>query len=806
MKKQKYCFVTCLILFFFIPHVHAQQIAETLNMHSDSLPQEKVYLHFDKSYYNPGETIWFKAYIYNGIEPSLVSKNFFVEMIDDSGIVISRKTMPVGESTAAGSFDIAANFTKPLVYIRAYTTWMLNNDSSFFFSKPIRIVNKALSNVKNRGTLQADIRFFPEGGDLIAGIPSLVAYAITDQFGNPASGKGYIKAGDKKLDDFAPLHDGMGTFTLEPAAGVTYTAVWKDATGKEHSTALPPVKPEGVILSVTEVEGRKNIIVKRSTNATDANKSLRLIGVMNQQLVYSAKADLTTEIQTSGNIPTAQFPSGVLQVTVLNKDNIPVAERITFINNHEYEFDADAWIPVTNTSKRGLNKGEVMISDTVHANLSLSITDADLNIPTVNEDNIISRLLLTGDLRGKIANPYYYFFSTADSAKYHLDLVMLTHGWRRYNWSDIVAGKPPVIKIKETNYLSLTGNVIGIDPSRLPSGTEINMIMKAADSSSAFITLPVDRRGHVNSDGFIFYDNADLYFQFNEKKASIDKSMLKLDNGLWKGYNSIRIDDDLKNAVLNLDTVLLKKNLKNAASQLLAANQRKKKEQMLQEVVVTAKGKTEAQKLDEKYSSGLFSGGDAKSFDVANDPMAVSSQTVFQYLQGKVAGLQITNANAGGTEPQLSWRGGTPVYYLNEMPTDVSMMQSLSMNDVAYIKVFNPASGGAISSKGGGTIVVYTKKGGDVKNTDAKGLNSLKITGYSVYKEFYSPDYATSSPLNDVDDLRTTLFWAPYIILDKKTKRYKFQFYNNDISRRFRIILEGINEDGKLIHIEKQIE
>jgi len=355
MEKQKYSFVACLVLFFFGQCAQAQQIVETLAMHGDSLPQEKVYLHFDKSYYNPGETIWFKAYIYNGIEPSLVSKNFFVEMIDDSGTVISKKTMPVGESTAAGSFEIAPNFSKPLIYIRAYTTWMLNNDSSFFFSKPIRIINKALSNVKNRETLQSNIRFFPEGGDLVAGLNSVVAFAITDQFGNPASGNGYIKAGEKKLVDFAALHDGMGNFVLEPTDGETYSAVWKDATGKEHTTALPAVKSEGVILSVSDVEGRKIIMVKRSAHASANNKSLRIIGVMNQQLVYSAKADLSTELQTSGNIPTAQFPSGILQITILNNENKPVAERITFINNHEYEFDADAWIPVINTAKRGLN-------------------------------------------------------------------------------------------------------------------------------------------------------------------------------------------------------------------------------------------------------------------------------------------------------------------------------------------------------------------------------------------------------------------------------------------------------------------
>jgi len=206
--------------------------------------------------------------------------------------------------------------------------------------------------------------------------------------------------------------------------------------------------------------------------------------------------------------------------------------------------------------------------------------------------------------------------------------------------------------------------------------------------------------------------------------------------------------------------------------------------------------------MDQKYDSGLFSGGDSRNFDVANDPFAASSFSVFQYLQGKVAGLQI---NTSGGTPSLSWRGGSPVFYLDEMPADVELMNTINMSDVAYIKVFSPSSANAFSSSGGGAIVVYTKKGGDVTN-NSKGLDFITLNGYAPFKQFYSPDYATNPPNADLPDLRATLYWNPYIFLNKGTRRFKYQFYNNDVTHRYRVVLEGFNEEGRLVHIEKVVE
>jgi hypothetical protein len=807
MQKQMYTsFIFCAVLLSSFTGLRAQNIDSLLGIFKQADPQEKIYVHFDKSYYNPGETIWFKAYIFDGLERAPAPKNFYAELVDEGGSIISRLTAPVGESSAAGSFSLAPNFSRSLIYFRAYTSAMLNGDTNFLYLKPIRVFTNTKT-VKNKAPLPVSISFLPEGGDMVAELSCTLAFKATDANGLPVNAKGYIKSADGvKQGDFVTVHNGMGWFKIEPKAGQSYTAVWKDAAGKEYNTPLPAVKPAGIGLQVGDAQEGKKFLLQRTENASEDVKSLRIIAYMNQQLVYYAKVNLTANTVTSGMIPTKQLPSGILQITVFDKNFKPQAERVTFVNNHDYEFDADAWIPVFNKSKRGLNTLEVLVSDTFRSNLSLSVTDADLNVPAPNEDNIISHLLLTADLRGKIANPYYYFFSTADSASIYLDLVMLTNGWRRYNWDNVFAGKPPAIKVNESNYLSIDGKLIGVQTGRFGPDTKLNGILQTKDSAKNFISLPVSRKGEVQSNGYIFYDFAKLYFQFNDKNLVFDKSLLHVDNGLYKSPEQLLLDAESRKTGMEIDTNLVAKNIKNASDEMKVAvmRARKEKEQVLQEVVVKGKVKSNEQKMDEKYASGMFSGGDSRNFDLTTDPFASSSQSVFQYLQGKVAGLQI---NTGGTTPSLSWRGGTPVFYLDEIQTDVSMVSNLNMSDIAYVKVFSPGASGVISSTGGGAIAIYTKKGGDRTPDDkSKGLGYVQIAGYTPVKQFYSPDYATSSLLNDLPDLRTTLYWAPYILLDKNKKRAKIQFYNNDISHRFRVVLEGVNSNDKLVRVEKVVE
>ncbi len=799
MKRNVYK-VCCWSFFLFtgISFCKGQNIDSLLSLQKEVDPQEKIYVHFDKNFYGPGETIWFKAYVFAGQYRSLDSKNFYAELRDENGNLIERKTAPVILSGAASHFDLPANFSKSTVYFRAYTKAILNGDTAFIYSKPIRVVSATKSSTKNFSV--PEIKFLPEGGDCVTGLSSVIAFKVADDNGDPVNTSGYIKTSNgKKVADFATVHDGMGKFELTPEHGQTYTAVWKDEKNKEHTTSLLSPALKGMVLHVSDDEGAKKFTIQRQEDAEDNLKILTIVGIMNQQLVYQATINMSAKTMISAKIPTQDLQTGILQITVFDRAFRPVAERISFVNNSNYEFDVDAWISELNTSKRSLNRAEIKMADTLMANLSVSVTDADLTTSKPNSDNIISHILLTGDLRGRIANPYYYFFNTSDSAAIYLDLVMLTNGWRRYNWDNILAGKFPKPIYTETNYLGITGLVVNTNRGNFPEDLNLTGFLRTADSAVNLLVLPIDRKGEVLYDGLVFYDSAKMYLQFNDKNRDFDPSMFNVSNGLLQNNNIPGMNSALKEATPDIDTLVLSNNIKNNKNELKVAAKKYKDAHELGNVVVRAKAKTDIQKLDQRYASALFSSGDAKMFDVANDPTAVASFSVLQYLQGKVAGLLIT----GPTQNQLSWRGGTPVLYVDEMRSDVDMVSNINMSNVAYIKVFSPGSVGAISSSGGGAIAVYTKKGGAVDRSGTRGLAAINLTGYSAIRQFYSPDYATPSPEDYYEDLRTTLYWEPFVVLDKTKKRFKFQFYNNDFTKRFRIVMEGINEQGKLVHVEK---
>lgn len=785
----------------------AQAIDSLIHFYGTRFPQEKIHVHFDKSYYNAGETIWFKAYLMSGTALSEISRNMYFELSDDAGKVVERKTAPILGSSAAASFDIPSTYTKQRLYFRAYTTWMLNFDSAFLYEKPISIVSaaKTVAAASN----PASLRFFPEGGDLVAGTESVLAFKATDQYGKPVKAKGtvFTKAG-KKVVDFAAVHNGMGTLVLTPLKGETYMAKWKDPAGKEQTTVLPEAQENGVVLHLTPNEGATQFILRKSAADSGQVKKLLVIAHMNQEIVYEAKVNFSASSATvNGSIPTGHLPSGVMQVTLFNEAQRPLQERIVFVNNNDYIFDAWVSTGEKKLAKRGRNVLQVEVPDTLQTNLSISVTDAAVNVPDENEDNIYSHFLLSSELRGYIHNPGYYFSSYADSVRRQLDLVMLTNGWRRFKWEELAQGKFPEIKYIPEDYLSIKGTISGVSTAKL-AGTQLNMFLELKDSTRKFLAAPVTKDGTFNLPGVLFYDTARISYQFNNDKTLADRVAIRVDNGLLKTWPVIAPS---KTWSAYLQDSIIAINKKIAAKYTVLEEERDRKIKMLEGVTVKARSgvKTPIQQLDEQYTSGLFSGGISTysldpSSDLAAQGVQNSGGTVFSYMQGRIPGLQISNAMS--SNPSITIRGSKTTLYLNEMPAEPQMIAAIPMNEIAYIKVIND---GGVGKGGGGGIAIYTKKAGaqqPVANDPTKGLSKMMLTGYSPIKEFYSPDYSSPDTPADAEDIRVTLYWNPYLVMDRSLRRATVSFYNNDVTKKFRVIIEGVNAAGKLTRIEEIIQ
>jgi len=792
--------ITFLLILSQLIRLQAQRPDTTLAAYSEHFQQEKIHFHFDKTVYNKGETIWFKTYLMAGFDPSEYSRNVYIDWYGADGKLLYHEVEPVVEASARGQFDVPADYTGAYVQMRAYTRWMLNFDSAFLFTKniPVWQTKAVTARAEKPGS---GVQFFPEGGDLVNGLLSRVAFKAVGSNGMPVKIRGVVKAasGDV-IDSLRVEHDGMGSFFIQPEDGVVYIASWTDEYGNAYTGVLPAAQKSGATLQLQPRSAQCLVVIKRSEPAAANLKSLFVVAHMNQNVVYSAQVKLDAESSAMTKIPTDSLPTGVLQVTLFNADWAPLAERIVFVNNGRHLFNVMLSLPEKNLDKRGKNTIQLDVPDTGLTNLSIAVTDAGLPL---EKNTIISQLLLCGDLKGSVYDAAYYFSDKGANIAQHLDLVMLTHGWRRFNWADVVQGKMPVIKYpRESDYMRIEGRFYS-GGLKLAPDQKLLLVLQNKDSSRQRLVLPVKADGSFHQDGVTFFDTLKVFYQLLGDKKLANQSAVTMEDGLLRlplGMIKRKAGEASDLSLMLPDTNGWARGRWFAMEEEAAA--RRAKGMLLKEVVVSGRAKRSVDLLDDKYTTGMFKRPGDFQYDMINDPWASKTIDVFHFLQNQIPGLTLQYRDG---IPVLRWRDGSPSLFVDEVGTRAEIVNDLPIQDIAYVKVYRPPFVGAIGGGRGGAIAIYTRKGDDVATISARGLNYKLLEGYSPYKQFYSPDYAELPP-NDAPDERATLYWNPYIMTDATNHSVRLEFYNNDVSRRLRIIVEGMNAEGKLVRVEKIIE
>lgn len=778
--------------------VKGQLIESSLNkIASEHLP-ERAYLHYDKAQYFAGETIWFKAYLMEGFFPAELSKTFYIDWIGENGELLSHNASPMIGGLSNGQFEIPSSYSGNVIHVRGYTKWMLNFDSSVIYSKSIRIIPKTITKKQSAPDIKTSIGFFPEGGELVVNIPNTVAFKANDQWGRPVAVRGVILENAIVKDSVKSVHNGMGSFVLVPKTGVKYSFRWKDDNGKTGTTILPAAKSSGISMQVISENKRKQILVNFSQEINDDISIVNIIGNMHGQMIFKTAGNAVPGGSIRKIIPVEKVPSGILTITVFDRNWNAIAERICFVNNLDHSFTTGFEVKHWGLNKRARNEIELTLPANISvSNLSISVTDA--MVESDSSEHIASGLLLSSELKGYIHNPSYYFTDTTVERTKHLDLVMLTHGWRRFKWEDLNKGNIPETKFeRDTGYLTLSGQLVGV-PKSLLSGTEsLVLFVKEQDSGAKMLMLPIDKNGNFNDPDIIFFDTLKVYYSVKSKKFSSPGVNFMTNKLSAPNYTRFKSAFSQYYPV-NFDT-------SSGYQKKFALESLSLQEQMranvMETVTVTARAKSVIEEMDDKYSSGMFKTSDSYKFDLVNDPLARGGLDVFTYLTGRVPGLQII----AGTTPQLSWRGSTPQLFLDERPADADLLMMVPMDDIAYVKVMRPPFIGAVGGGGGGAIVVYTKKGNDrVESNTGRGLSNNTLTGYAPIREFYSPNYAGFDKRHELKDVRTTLYWNPMVIV-KPGQPVKIQFYNNDISKSFRVIVQGMSSEGLLTHFEQLME
>ena len=228
---------------------------------------------------------------------------------------------------------------------------------------------------------------------------------------------------------------------------------------------------------------------------------------------------------------------------------------------------------------------------------------------------------------------------------------------------------------------------------------------------------------------------------------------------------------------------------------------------LLDEVTLKTKAKSKSQKFEDKYVTGVIGGSASRTLDFIKDPPNGGASNVLEYLKSKLAGVNISGGPVSysvNLRNNMSLGGGMiPMsIFVDETQVQPEIASSLQLSQVAMVKVY---SSGPLAGPGG-ALAIYTKKGEDFVPSGYTELSTFKVEGFTASKEFYTPDYSNAADANIAHDERTTLYWNPNLATDHQHKKINFSFYNSDNAKRFKIILEGMTEDGELLHIEKIIQ
>jgi len=872
------------------------QLKSQFNSFATRHPDEKVYVHFDKPFYKPGEDIWFNAFVVNGSRhtPTQISDVVYIQFKDPKGNNISTLELPVKEGSARGDFHLSEGAPGGIYTVSAFTQWMRNAGEESFFKKEIQVqkvitprlllklefekeaygaadevaANLTVKNLKNEpiasavveakvnlggnhflsfqaltdaegklalkfrlpdtlstsdGLLQAiistagqqesisrsipivlnriAIQFFPEGGDLVSGVESIVAFKAINEFGKAADVSGFIadETGARVID-FQSYHMGMGAFAFVPHHGKQYHAVIERPIGSARQIQLPRPVRNGFTLSMSHEKQK----ISCSIHAPE-NGQVFLVG-QSHGIIYYAEELKVSRGKNSVDIPVKGFPSGIAVFTLFNTEGLEESERLIYLNKDQ---NLKVSIETDKTVYEPREKVHVKIKTTdaagkpLSAKLSVSIADDQLiSFADDKQDNILSCLMLSSEVKGKIEEPSFYFDDNEPKADQALDYLLLTHGWRRFTWKEVMANDKAIVFLPENN-----STISGLILSDENENRQAEIVLLEIGNRRRIAKLKTTKDG-----------------QFVFKNIDTTIPMMLLTKAPNKIELQTKPDTEPGELAASVDPFYRDKTIATVAPEEITppvVNERERVVAMagaamdltlnedvtqLSEVVTVGFGHEERSKLsasvavirDEEIGSAFAYGG------------------VEKMLQGRVPGLEIQQQNANPSDPALIKVrgissiaiGNEPLYIVDGQPITGSLDRNfagigmIDPEDISSIEVMHGPEASALfgSAAVNGVISITTKskinfQDFQYKNRKAK-YNSLLISPrtFSATREFFrQPGFGSAS--GERKDFNTTVYWNHSVITDPKGEA-SFTFSNNDLTTAFRITAEGIGATG----------
>ncbi|WP_205319128.1 hypothetical protein [Runella rosea] len=756
----------------------SKSLSQQLVQYNQQAVQEKVFVHLDRPLYLVGETMWFKTFCLDASlhTPLDMSKVAYLEVLDRDHNPVLQTKIALDGGKGFGSVFIPPFVASGQYSVRSYTHWMKNFSPDFYFESTVSIVNpfsKPSLSSAPKPTLAYDLQLFPEGGNLVQGLESNVAFRAVGQDGKGIKFRGSIvNQQNDTVAHFEPLKFGIGTFSFTPKEGDAYRVLLQDAKRQWFTYTLPTIKTQGYVMQVKESTLALEVTVSAPTQTSTSEVYL---------LAHTKSVPKATEKKalTSGKatfaLPKSALGDGITSITIFDENQKPVCERLYFkrptqplllsAQPDKKQYNTREKINLELTSSLKSNTPTV-------ADLSVSVFLID-SLPTEDPPLIDTYLALTSDLKGTVESPSYYFINSGQEVDQALDNLMLTHGWRRFNWEDIDK-KVIYNHLPEQGGHFVSGKVVHTQTG-LPAPYVATYLSAPSKRPQLFVSRS-DTAGRISYEVKHFFGTKEIIVQTNTQYDSTYR--IEINSPFSDKISSYSLPPFAFDAGWKND--LLTRSINMQAQNAF----------LPKSALQTTTGETDTLAFygipDEKYFLDAFT----------------RFPTVEEVLREYVPGVGVRKRR--GKFYFLVFDKLQPSVFFEEDP--LMLVDGVPVFDTDKIMAFDPLkikkleviTGiyylGPMAFSG---IVSFSTYKGDLAGfpLDPRALVQ-SYEGVQAKKTFYAPVYDTPEQQKSrTPDLRNLLFWAPQVITDAQG-RQSLSFYSSDQSGTYKAVIQGMTENG----------
>ncbi len=765
----------------------AVQIETASKEYFSDYPRQKVYLHFDKMEYFAGDDIWFKAYVLNAHNhnPDKKEATLYVDLYNANETLIKKHLVKIENGYGIGDFQLHDSLSEGNYLVRAYTPWMLNFDNSYVFTKHIFINNPEEKNYISRSKRRENRRFnraidnkredfvfeqYPEGGKLIDGLQSRVAFFAGNALGKGVEVTAVLETADGKIQKTHQSDEikGRGYVDFVPDRSVNYfwTVLFPD--GETRTFPLKDISEYGHVLRVDHTDEGFDVSLQSKPHQSKTDKYPLFLSVHTRGAIYEFMEIHDGENPIDLQVSQEYLPTGVSVATLFDRNAEVVSERMLFNKpDPSASVSLESQKKADNLMQLNVNLPELQSDSTA---ISVAITGSpDHNF--LFRQGIVSELYVHSDIHRTLEIPDIAFHSSEENSQKIADLVMLTTDWQRYDWPDIVDSGKPDLKYQRLKGFPIRGALELTDQSEdldrrnfevsLQIGDEDYLRLTTADSDGKFRFDSIKESGTFRAEiGVLGLDgstaqamelNPEMLPDFPFEPDFQFRALIESRGSIWTRVARTRPSPS-------------------------------DRKQRIREELPHSHGRAD---------HVIYLNEDDRQFTSLRD-----------VLSRRVPGVSISG-NRIAIRGQSSYETIKQPLLLVDGQTHTNFeFLNLRTTEISHIEVYKGRSASVFGIRGAhGTIVAHRYVGVRPQSLIFEYL----LSGYYIPRAFSQTQTFDADDAEKPKNYLQTLHWKPYVKLDESGSS-SFELFIPDHIKKIHVVLEGVDAQGSVIQSVKTIE